>query len=58
MAALETFFRDRVAFQLAQAGYAGPVRRAALAAGWTDLVSLKGRCEALAAFGDISAYNR
>jgi glycyl-tRNA synthetase beta chain len=50
--ALETFFRDRVAFQLEQAGYKGPVRRAALAAGWTDLVDLKARCEALAAFGD------
>jgi glycyl-tRNA synthetase beta chain len=52
MAALETFFRDRVAFQLEQAGYPGPVRRAALAAGWTDLVDLRSRCEALAAFGD------
>ncbi len=50
--ALESFFRDRVAYQLEQAGYAGPVRRAALAAGWTDLVDLKARCEALAAFGD------
>jgi len=52
MEALETFFRDRVAFQLEQAGYGGPVRRAALAAGWTDLVALKARCEALAAFGN------
>ena len=31
--ALEAFFRDRVAFQLEQAGYPGPVRRSALAAG-------------------------
>jgi glycyl-tRNA synthetase beta chain len=52
LAALEAFFRDRVAFQLEQAGYAGPVRRAALAAGWTDMVDLKGRCEALSAFGE------
>jgi len=52
MEALEGFFRDRVAFQLEQAGYPGAVRRAALAAGWTDLVDLKARCEALAAFGD------
>ncbi|MDR3672021.1 MAG: glycine--tRNA ligase subunit beta [Holophaga sp.] len=50
--ALETFFRDRVAHQLEQAGYPGPVRRAALAAGWTDLVDLKARCEALSAFAD------
>ena len=28
------------------------MRRAALAAGWTDLVDLRDRCEALAAFGD------
>jgi glycyl-tRNA synthetase beta chain len=50
--ALEAFFRDRVAFQLEQAGYPGPVRRSALAAGWTDLVDLKARCDALAAFAD------
>jgi glycyl-tRNA synthetase beta chain len=52
MEALEAFFRDRVAHQLEQAGYPGPVRRAALAAGWTDLVDLKARCEALSAFAD------
>jgi glycyl-tRNA synthetase beta chain len=52
MEALEIFFRDRVAHQLEQAGYPGPVRRAALAAGWTDLVDLKARCEALSAFAD------
>jgi glycyl-tRNA synthetase beta chain len=50
--ALEGFFKDRVAFQLEQAGYQGPVRRAALAAGWGDLVDLKARCEALSAFHD------
>jgi glycyl-tRNA synthetase beta chain len=49
---LEAFFRDRVAFQLEQAGYPGAVRRAALPAGWRDLVDLKARCEALAAFAD------
>jgi glycyl-tRNA synthetase beta chain len=49
---LEAFFRDRVAYQLEVAGYPGPVRRSALAAGWTDLVDLKARCEALAAFAD------
>jgi glycyl-tRNA synthetase beta chain len=56
MEALEGFFRDRVAFQLEQAGYPGPVRRAALAAGWTDLVDLKERCEALAAFADDARF--
>jgi glycyl-tRNA synthetase beta chain len=50
--ALEGFFRDRVGYQLEQAGYPGPVRRSALAAGWTDLVDLKARCEALSAFAD------
>jgi len=50
--ALEAFFKDRVAHQLEQAGYAGPVRRAALAAGWTDLVELKARCEALSTFAE------
>ena len=50
--ALEAFFRDRVAHQLEQAGYPGPVRRSALAAGWADLVDLKARCEALALFAD------
>lgn len=50
--ALESFLRDRVAYQLEGAGYPGPVRRAAMAAGWTDLVDLRERCEALAAFGD------
>ena len=52
MAALEAFFRDRAAFQLEQAGYPGAVRRAALAAGWTDLVDLRERCEALSGFKD------
>jgi glycyl-tRNA synthetase beta chain len=50
--ALDAFFRDRVAFQLEHAGYPGAVRRAALAAGWTDLVDLKARCEALSTFAD------
>jgi glycyl-tRNA synthetase beta chain len=54
--ALEAFFRDRVAHQLEQAGYPGPVRRSALAAGWTDLVDLKARCEALAAFADDARF--
>jgi glycyl-tRNA synthetase beta chain len=54
--ALEAFFRDRVAHQLEQAGYPGPVRRAALAAGWTDLVDLKARCEALSAFAEDQRF--
>jgi glycyl-tRNA synthetase beta chain len=50
--ALESFFRDRVAHQLEQAAYAGPVRRSALPIGWSKLVDLKARCEALAAFAE------
>jgi glycyl-tRNA synthetase beta chain len=50
--ALLAFFKDRVAYQLEQAGYAGSVRRSALAAGWEDLVDLKARCEALSAFAE------
>ena len=50
--ALESFFGDRVAYQLEQAGYAGPVRRSALPIGWSNLVDLKARCEALAAFAE------
>jgi glycyl-tRNA synthetase beta chain len=56
LAALEGFFRDRVAYQLEQAGYPGAVRRAALAAGWTDLVDLKARCEALSAFAEDTRF--
>ena len=50
--ALLAFFKDRVAYQLELAGYAGSVRRSALATGWTDLVDLKARCEALSAFAE------
>jgi len=50
--ALMAFFKDRVAYQLELAGYAGSVRRSALAAGWEDLVDLKARCEALSAFAE------
>lgn len=50
--ALLAFFKDRVAYQLEVAGYAGSVRRSALAAGWADLVDLKARCEALSAFAE------
>ena len=50
--ALLAFFRDRVAYQLEVAGYAGSVRRSALAAGWAELPDLKARCEALSAFAD------
>lgn len=49
---LDAFFYDRVVYQLEQAGYAGPVRRSALATGWSDLRDLKVRCEALSAFAD------
>lgn len=50
--ALESFFRDRVSYQLEVAGYAGAVRRSALLVGWTDLVDLKARCEALSSFAE------
>ena len=50
--ALLAFFKDRVTYQLELAGYAGSVRRSALAAGWEDLADLKGRCEALSAFAE------
>ena len=50
--ALLAFFKDRVAYQLELAGYAGSVRRSALAAGWEDLADLRARCEALSAFAE------
>ena len=50
--ALENFFQDRVAYQLETSGYAGSARRSALAAGWSDLVDLKARCEALSEFAE------
>ncbi len=50
--ALESFFRDRVSYQLEVAGYAGAVRRSALPVGWTNLVDLKARCEALSSFAE------
>lgn len=50
--ALETFFKDRVAYQLELVGFTGPVCRSALAAAWYDLKDLKARCEALSAFAD------
>lgn len=50
--ALLAFFKDRVAYQLELAGYAGSARRSASAAGWEDLVDLKARCEALSAFAE------
>lgn len=56
LGALESFFRDRVAYQLESAGYAGPVRRAALPAGWKDLPDLKARCGALAAFAEDARF--
>ena len=51
-AALVAFFRDRVAYQLELVGYAGSVRRSALATGWEDLADLKARCVALSAFAE------
>jgi glycyl-tRNA synthetase beta chain len=54
--ALLAFFKDRVAYQLELAGYAGSVRRSASAAGWEDLADLKARCEALSAFAEDTRF--
>jgi glycyl-tRNA synthetase beta chain len=54
--ALRAFFRDRVAYQLEQVGFAGPVRRAALPVGWSDLADLKARCEALSGFAEDTRF--
>jgi glycyl-tRNA synthetase beta chain len=54
--ALLAFFKDRVAYQLELAGYAGSARRSALAAGWEDLADLKARCEALSAFAEDTRF--
>jgi len=54
--ALMSFFKDRVAYQLELTGYAGSVRRSALAAGWEDLADLKARCEALSAFAEDARF--
>jgi glycyl-tRNA synthetase beta chain len=54
--ALLAFFKDRVAYQLELAGYAGSVRRSALAAGWEDLADLKARAEALSAFAGDARF--
>jgi glycyl-tRNA synthetase beta chain len=54
--ALLAFFKDRVAYQLEQVGYAGSVRRSALATGWEDLTDLKARCEALSAFAEDARF--
>ncbi|WLT30313.1 glycine--tRNA ligase subunit beta [Geothrix sp. PMB-07] len=54
--ALLAFFKDRVAYQLELAGYAGSVRRSALATGWADLADLKARCEALSAFAEDARF--
>jgi glycyl-tRNA synthetase beta chain len=54
--ALLAFFEDRVAYQLELAGYAGSVRRSALAVGWEDLAGLKARCEALSTFAEDARF--
>jgi glycyl-tRNA synthetase beta chain len=54
--ALLAFCRDRVAYQLELAGYAGSVRRSALATGWEDLPDLRARCEALSAFAEDARF--
>jgi glycyl-tRNA synthetase beta chain len=54
--ALESFFRDRVSYQLEVAGFAGAVRRSALPMGWTNLLDLKARCVALSSFAEDTRF--
>ena len=54
--ALLAFFKDRVAYQLELAGFAGSVRRSAMAVGWEDLPNLKMRCENLSLFSEDSRF--
>lgn len=56
--ALNSFFKDRVAYQLEAAGYAASVRRAALGRekAWAHLPGLKARCEALSAFAEDARF--
>ena len=54
--ALESFFRDRVSYQLEVAGFAGAVRRSALPVGWANLVDLRARCEALSSFAEDARF--
>ena len=56
LSALEAFFRDRAAYQAEQAGFAGNVRRSALAIGSSNLVALKARCESLSGFADDERF--
>ncbi|HJV91089.1 MAG TPA: glycine--tRNA ligase subunit beta [Holophagaceae bacterium] len=56
LSALDTFFKDRVAFQLELAGIPPAVRRSAQAVGCHDLADLKARCEALSAFAEDSRF--
>ncbi len=57
LAALDAFFKDRVAFQLELAGIPSAVRRSAQAVGFHDLADLKARCEALSAFAEDSRFD-
>jgi glycyl-tRNA synthetase beta chain len=58
---LMAFFKDRVAYQLELAGYAGNVRRCVMSAqlegqdanfGWANLLDLKSRCEQLKVYSE------
>jgi glycyl-tRNA synthetase beta chain len=57
LAALKSFFNDRVAYVLEQVGYAGSVRRSAMAPAWFDLHDLKARCEALQQVASDPSFN-
>ncbi|HJW33859.1 MAG TPA: glycine--tRNA ligase subunit beta [Holophagaceae bacterium] len=56
LAALDSFFKDRVSFQLELAGIPPAVRRSAQAVGCHDLADLKARCRALSAFAEDSRF--
>lgn len=47
---LSNFFKERIIYQLECMNYTQNLRRSAIAAGWTDLVDLKSRCESLSHF--------
>ena len=57
LAALEGFFNDRVTYLLEQSGYAGHVRRSAMAPAWFDLHDLKARCDALQRVTSDPSFN-
>jgi glycyl-tRNA synthetase beta chain len=55
---LSSFFKDRVAYQLELGGYPASVRRSVLGVGgWSNLVDLRARCEALSVFAEDPRFS-